>query len=280
MTTGGAPDGGARGEARVIAATARPATRTSIRLDLARLGVRAGDVVIVHSSLSSMGFVVGGAQAVVEALLEAVAPGGTIVVPTQTGISDPATWQHPPVPEAWWQTIRDGMPAYDPDLTPTRGMGAIVECFRHHPDTIRSAHPRLSFAANGLDAQRIVGEHPLTPGLGDASPLARLYELDAKVLLLGVSDANNTSLHLAEHRAQWPSKQYGPERVPMLVDGVTQWVDYEDLVLDEDDFEQIGAAFERTGAASSGTVGVAPARLCSQRAIVDFGVRWMAVHRR
>lgn len=267
------------GEAKVVAATSRPATRTSIRLDLARLGVEAGDVVIVHSSLSAMGFVVGGAQAVVEALLDAVAPSGTIVVPTQTGISDPATWENPPVPQAWWQTIRDEMPAYDPALTPTRGMGAIVECFRHHPDTIRSAHPRLSFAANGLDAGRIVGDHPLTPGLGDESPLGRLNELDAKVLLIGVTDANNTSLHLAEYRAVWPSKRFAPERVPMLVDGAPGWAEYEDLALDEDDFERIGAAFERTGTASRGTVGAAAARLCSQRAIVDLATRWMGIHR-
>jgi aminoglycoside 3-N-acetyltransferase len=273
VTTG---DGG---EARAVAATVRPATRTSLRLDLTRLGVAAGDVVIVHSSLSSIGFVVGGAQAVVEALLEAVAPTGTIVVPTQTGMSDPSTWQQPPVPQAWWSTIRDEMPAYDPRLTPTRAMGAIVECFRHHPDTIRSAHPRLSFAANGLDAERIVGEHPLTPGLGESSPVGRLYGLDAKVLLVGVSDANNTSLHLAEYRADWPGKRSGREGARMFVGGVSRWVDYEDLALDEDDFEEIGEAFERTGGVSRGTIGLASSRLCSQRAIVDFATRWMATHR-
>jgi aminoglycoside 3-N-acetyltransferase len=268
-----------RTEADVIAATATPATRRTIGRDLARLGIEPGDVVIVHSALSAMGFVVGGPHAVVLALLDAVAPNGTIVVPTQTGISDPSTWQNPPVPEAWWPIIRDEMPPYDPALTPTRAMGQIVECFRHHPDALRSAHPRLSFAANGLDAERIVGDHPLAPGLGDTSPLATLYELDAKVLLVGVTDANNTSLHLAEHRADWPGKRTGPERVPMVVDGVARWVDYEDLELDEDDFVDIGAAFERTGAATRGTIGAAPSRLCSQRAIVDFAVGWMNRHR-
>ncbi len=268
-----------RTEADVIAATSTPATRRTIGGDLARLGIEPGDVVIVHSALSTMGFVVGGPHAVVLALLDAVAPNGTIVVPTQTGISDPSTWQNPPVPEAWWPTIREEMPPYDPALTPTRGMGQIVECFRHHPDTLRSAHPRLSFAANGLDAERIVGEHPLTPGLGETSPLATLYELDAKVLLVGVTDINNTSLHLAEYRAEWPGRRTVPERVPMLVDGVARWVDYEDLELDEDDFAEIGTAFERTGGASRGTVGAASSRLCSQRAIVDFAVGWMNRHR-
>lgn len=271
---------GSGGEADAVRATKRPATTSSITGDLVRLGLGPGDIVIVHSSLSAMGFVVGGAQAVVAALLDAVAPTGTIVVPTQTGLSDPSTWENPPVPASWWPVVRAEMPAYDPALTPTRGMGAIVECFRHHPETIRSAHPRLSFAANGLDAPSIVGAHPLSPGLGESSPLARLYELDAKVLLIGVTDANNTSLHLAEYRADWPGKTFGPERVPMVVDGEPGWVDYEDLSLDEDDFAEIGAAFERTGAASLGTVGRAPSRLCSQRAIVDFAVRWMGLHRR
>jgi len=173
-------------EREVIESTRVPATRQSLVSDLRALDLEIGEIVVVHSSLSALGWVVGGAQTVVEALLEAVGPTGTLVMPTHSGsLSDPANWQNPPVPESWIETIRSNMPAFDADLTPTRGMGQIVECFRHHPSTRRSDHPTASFAANGPAAERIVGSHPLTPELGETSPLGRLYELDARVLLRG-----------------------------------------------------------------------------------------------
>lgn len=181
-----------------------PATVASLRADLARLGVEPGMVLTVHASLSRLGFVAGGAQAVVEALLAAVGPSGTLMMPTHSGhLSDPASWTDPP--EAWWDTIREATPAYDPLLTPTRGMGAIAECFRHVPGVLRSAHPCVSAAAVGPDADALVDHHPLELGLGEGSPQARLYDLDGHVLLLGVTHANNTSLYVSELRAAAPN---------------------------------------------------------------------------
>src|SRR5205085_4042113 len=107
---------------------------------------------------------------------------------------------NPPVPEAWWETIRNERPAFDARTQPTRGMGAIAECFRSWPGSQRSDHPLVSFTALGPNAERIAANHELANGLGEGSPLARLYDLDAHVLLLGVGHANNTSLHLAEYR--------------------------------------------------------------------------------
>ena len=79
------------GEARSIAASAAPVTRASLAADLGRLGVRPGSVLLVHSSLSALGWVCGGAQALVEALLDALGPDGTLVVPTHTsGNSEPS----------------------------------------------------------------------------------------------------------------------------------------------------------------------------------------------
>src|SRR4051812_34374634 len=101
-----------------------PATVPSLISDFAALGVRSGMVLVVHSSLKSLRWVNGGPVAVILGLEEVLGPAGTLVMPTHSADnSDPSNWKNPPVPESWWQTIRDTMPAYDPALTPTFRMG-------------------------------------------------------------------------------------------------------------------------------------------------------------
>ena len=158
-----------------------PFTVDSLGEDLRELGAVPGATLLVHSSLSSVGYVSGGAHAVVLALLAALGPEGTLVGPTHSSdLSDPALWEHPPVPESWWPTIRDAMAAYDPALTPTRQMGAVADAVRHLPGALRSAHPTDSFCAVGPNATVVTAHHGLTGGLDESSPLARLYELGAK----------------------------------------------------------------------------------------------------
>ena len=279
--SGGSEESGASvgGEARSIAATRAPVTRARIAEDLRALGVRPGGVLLVHSSISALGWVCGGAQAVVEALRDALGPGGTLVVPTHTGgNSDPAGWAHPPVPEAWWPAIRAELPAYDPALTPARGLGAVVELVRTQPGALRSAHPQVSFAALGPAAETITAGHALDSGFGERSPLARIHDLDGDVLLLGVDHGSNTSLHLAEYRVPVPARETSGAAVAGP-DG-RRWATWEDVVADESDFARLGADFEATGAASIGPVGEGEARLMRQRALVAFAVSWMVANRR
>lgn len=267
-------------EADAVERAERPATVDTLVADLRRLGVAAGSTVMVHSSLSRLGFVAGGPQAVVAALVAAVGPTGTLMMPTHSGhLSDPSGWRNPPVPEWWWPAIREHTPAYDPRLTPTRAMGAIVDCFRGVPGVLRSAHPTVSAAAVGPDAGRLVGDHPLAHGLGESSPQARLYDLDGWVLLLGVDHGNDTSLHLAEYRADWPSKPWTTQSSPVLVDGERRWMTYDELEPDEDDFARLGEDFAATGRERSGPVAAGTGRLCRVREVVDFAVGWLAQHR-
>lgn len=267
-------------EKAVIVASDGPVTTASLGVDFERLGILRGDLLMVHSSLSALGWVAGGAHGVVQALMEAVGDDGTLVMPTQTGqLSDPADWDNPGVPPEWVETIRAEVPAYDPHLTPTRGMGQVVECFRSHPEVIRSPHPHVSFAALGPLANELMDNHPLTPSLGETSPLARMYDRGAKVLLLGVTHANNTSLHLAEYRASWPGQRQASHGGPMLVDGARQWVSYEDKEHDDSDFGALGEAFAATGAESQGPCGHGLGRLFAQRAAVDFAVAWISANR-
>jgi len=159
--------------------------------DFGKLGLCPGDIVLVHSSLSSIGYVEGGADTVVDALLEAVDPGGTVVVPTLTGSPSLSPW-NPPV--------------FDPSETPC-WTGAIPEALRRRPEAVRSRHPTHSVAAIGPRAREITEGHEdcLTP-CGPGSPYYKISRLGGRILLLGVGLDVNTTFHCTEELAGVPNR--------------------------------------------------------------------------
>ncbi|WP_135547045.1 aminoglycoside N(3)-acetyltransferase [Paenibacillus cymbidii] len=260
-----------------------PLSIDDLTVGLTKAGVEPGMTMLVHSSLKSFGrWIIGGPAAVVLALEQTLGETGTLVMPAHSGdLSDPAMWSNPPVPEAWWPAIRERMPAYEPDLTPTRSMGAVAECFRKRSGALRSGHPQVSFAAKGPGAAAITDNHSLADCLGERSPLARLYDCGAWVLLVGVGYDRNTSLHLAEYRAAYPGKRQIVCGAPIVTATGRQWATFDDVDFCTDDFLAVGEAFEReSGAVRSVKIGEATIRLMPQRELIDFAVRWMEQNRR
>lgn len=268
-------------EQSIIEHTPAPNTKKSLMDDLRKLGLEAGMTVLMHSSMSNIGWISGGAQTVIEALLAVLGDDGTLMMPTHSAQNtNPANWQHPPIPQSWWEIERENRPVYDPRLTPTREMGAIPELFRTYPDVMRSDHPIGSFAAIGKHADYLIhNPTSLEMMFSDESPIGRLYELEGYVLLLGVGHGNNTSIHLAEYRADFNTKVWVNEACAMLVDGERQWVEFDMHDLDDEDFPQIGAEFAQKHGQLEGKVGQANAILVKQRPLVDFAVQWMEKNR-
>lgn len=248
---------------------------------LSEVGVCNGQTIMVHTSLSSLGFVCGGAQVIIEALLETVGTEGTIMMPTQSWKNlDPATGVHWEEPENWWPLIRENWPAYNKDITPINTMGTVAEMFRKWPGTLRSDHPARSVAAWGKHAEYLTSAHDLSNIFGDGSPIGKLYEQDGLVLLIGVGYDKNTSLHLADVRANYPSKHNSTEHSAVLEDGKRVWKQYETLFVDGEDFNEIGAAFENTCSVRKAALGNGTITLMKQRELVDFSVTWIEQNRK
>lgn len=213
-------------------------TKTTLITHLRQAGIEAGDVLFVHTSLSKLGWVCGGAQTIIEALKESVGSNGLIMMSTQTGDnSDPAEWEAPSVPVEWWQTIRDEMPAYEKEKTMTRGMGRVPELFRTYPDVHRSDHPMWSVAAWGKDAEHVVSGHTVDVGFGPGSPIERMIERNAKILHLGSPLDSTTLWHYAEYGIDGPVKAFG---CALYENGERVWKTFEHTDVNSDPFGAIG----------------------------------------
>ncbi|WP_199433492.1 aminoglycoside N(3)-acetyltransferase [Qaidamihabitans albus] len=254
--------------------TDRPATAgltaTSLAAGWRRAGVGEGTKLIVHSSLSSLGRVQGGAATVVESLLHAVGPTGTVVAPTFTPqVADPAP-DRAGVPDTEVRARRDTAPTFHPDLPSS--MGAVPETLRALPEAVRSTHPQASVAAVGAHAAHIVARQPLGLALGADSPFERLYEVGGHILLVGVGHSRNSFLHHAESRAA--GRRLKLRRFPTTIGGERVWCETLDVGDDNGThFPTIGREFERQAGISTVPVGDAVCRLLPARPFVDFAVR-------
>ncbi len=164
-----------------------------------QLGLKQGMEVMVHSSLKSLGFVVNGPLDVIDALLQVIGKEGTLLMPSHTGqLTDPAEWKNPPLPSEEVEVVRRCMNPFDPKTTPIRNRGVIPQVFLMYPNVSRSHHPLNSVLAQGRQAESYTQSHPLHSSEGMESPIGKMYQRGGYMILIGVTLAQCTAIHLAE----------------------------------------------------------------------------------
>ena len=189
-------------------------TKADIKRGLRRAGLRSGDAVLVHSSLSRFGYVEGGADAVIDALVETVGVDGTLIM---SAITTSSEFVGRCIEAADSGTALD-IPPLDVNNARTWA-GTIAESFRKRPGVVRSLHPTHSVSAFGAGADQMIAGHHRVPGpCGEGTPFMRLAsETRGFILLLGVNHESNTTLHGVEEIAALEYVLYPkPCRIPIL----------------------------------------------------------------
>ncbi|MCX5197620.1 AAC(3) family N-acetyltransferase [Streptomyces sp. NBC_00249] len=273
MTPSDAPDG----------ARAAPTGVLALAVQLRLLGVRPRQRLLVHAALGGTGL---RAERLLDALRGVLGPHGTLVVPAFTAENSLTSTAHLARiaglsgPEVAAFVAR--MPAFDPERTPSQGMGAFAEAVRTAPGAARSGHPQTSFAALGADAGRLCAQHRVESHLGEESPLGKLCWEGGQVLMINVGFSACTAFHLAEYRIPKPPLRMYDCVVKVNLPGGGQgeeWTAYEDVALDDGDFAEIGRTFPDSRM-RRGRVGGVSATLFAIPDAVDHALDWMTENRR
>lgn len=257
-----------------------PIRKSRLITDLQNLGVASGDTIMLHASVKAIGWIVGGPDIVIQALLEVLGEHGTLMM--YVGWEDSpynlGEWN-----EEWQQAYLKECPPFNPATSRAyRKWGILTEYLRTWPRAFRSSNPEASCVAVGARARWLTENHPLQYGYGPGSPLAKLCEANGKVLLLGAPFDTITLLHYAEHLAKVPNKRVVRYKMPILQDGKRIWVDVEEfdtcgdiLPNAREYFKIIPSEFLSSGKGRSGKVGVAQSYLFDANELVKFAVQWL-----
>jgi aminoglycoside 3-N-acetyltransferase len=260
-------------------------TRSRLAADLRRLGVHASGITMAHTRMSALGWVVGGSETVVRALLDALGPDGTLVAY--------ASWEEHVYrpserPEEHRDAYRAEPPVFDvATAEAVREHGRIPERVRTWPGAEHSGHPDAGVVAVGARARWVCDPHPDDDGYGAAGPFARLVAAGGQVLLLGAPLETATLLHHAEAIARAPGKRRVTYRVAVaegdrVVERTYTDIDtsrgvfpYERLGLGEDEFAVIVRSALAAGIGVTGRVGHAESHLLPARELTEFAVGWL-----
>jgi aminoglycoside 3-N-acetyltransferase len=265
----------------------RPVTRTRLVADLEGLGVRAGTILMVHTRMSAIGWVVGGSHTVVESLLEVLGPEGTLMA--YAGWEDDP-WHLAEWPEEWQQAYRDELPPFDPDLSAADpDVGRLPERIRTWPGARASRAHVMRYVAVGSRADWLMADQSWDHPQGPGSPAAKLVAQEGQVLMLGAPLDTITVLHHAEALVDAPEKRHVTYSIPIRQGDRVVWREvhdhdtssrgafpYERVIPDDKDaFAVIGEDALAAGCGHRGRVGDAEAVLFEAAPLVRFAVAWL-----
>lgn len=178
-------------------------TKEDIRRFLVNAGLKKGDAVMLHSSLGRIGYVEGGADAVIDAFLGIIGEEGTLVMPT---FSSPGYDE------------RRKMYVFDVMKTPAY-TGAIPETFRLRKGVKRSISPMHSVAAYGKKAEWLVQGHENCGNpYSMKGPFGKLYKLNAKICQIGVDQLANSCIHIVEDKIKFPIRVFTDKIKAQIID--------------------------------------------------------------
>lgn len=258
-------------EKLVIERSFGPISKLDLMRDFKALGIHSSDGIILHVSLSKIGWIIGGEVTLIQALLDTLNE-GTIVMPTQTGnYGDPARWENPPVPKSWVPKIKDHMPAYDKRITPPYHLGRVSELFSRYPGVIRSDHPQASFAAIGKDAEALMSDHALDCAFGEKSPLKKMLDKDFKILMIGTDYDTTTAMHFAETQV-YPKKTKKEWLYYLDEKNQRQTKEVLDYHYSTEYFKKLGKTFEKETIIKQGLIGQAPSKLVNMNELIWHSV--------
>jgi len=239
---------------------AKGLSREEIAHGLRQTGLKAGDVVLVHSAMRTFGHVRGGVPTVVDALLEVIGERGTLVVPTFTTVHE----------------VEDD-PIIDPHNDPSE-VGIITETVRLRPDARRGTDFRHSFAAVGRRARVITEVDPALSTFDLRSSFGVMLGLNTQILLLGMTYQCSTSHHFAEWVCDVPYRHridLGQVKVRRKDGSIVMqaMIDYQPLSYGGSrgpDFNRLGRMLEERGLVGLAAIGNCAARRFAMRNLVDL----------
>lgn len=236
-------------------------------------GLESGMIVEVHCVMPKLGFVIGGAQTIVDALMEVVGYHGTILMAMQSSQNtEPTTWKNPPVDCELSAKIRENMPAFHRKESDAANMGSVAENFRRREGVVVSSHPSCAFAAWGKYAKFLCNHQSLHFALSEESATARLCELKASVLLMGTDYDSCTCMHLAEYRSD--VRPIVMQGAAIEQKGARIWKQYLDFALDSSDFIPVGKLMEKNNLVRIFTMGEGVCRLFEAETAVNAAERY------
>ena len=241
---------------------------------------------MVHCRMSALGHVVGGAETLVRALLDALGPGGTLVA--YTGWQDAPPDDINALDGEEKRAYLEEQPVYDPRVALSRrDHGRVPELLRTWPGALHSGHPEAGVAAVGVLAGEIIASHPRDDAYGAGTPYARLVELGGQVAMLGAPLDTVTLVHHAEAIAEVPDKRRVAYRYPVFEGGERVWrtfsdidtsegaLPYEHLIGEKDYVGYIARSALAAGCGKSEPVGEATAYLFDAPELVEHAVGWI-----